>query len=129
MSRSHRIAFAIHVLLSIVSIGSSMMILPRGAESLDAVTDTPPYFVVVAVLILGVLGLITAYGIWQGQRWAVLLTIALRSVDGLLALPGILWAPTPGLKVGASIGVVLNLLVIYFLLRREPEGIGQLASD
>ena len=76
-----------------------------------------PQFVIVLSAILGVAGLVSAYGAWQGQRWGIGLTILVEAVSGLLALPGVLDGPTPFASISALIGVISAIFVIAVMLR------------
>ena len=101
MKRSTRYTTAaiLQALLSLFDIAGALVFLPRGADALNQGGDSPPYVVLMLALIVGVLGLVSAWAVWKYKRWGVILTIVLRVVDGLAALPGILVAPTPFLMV------------------------------
>ena len=58
---------------------------------------------------------------WRNQKWGVILTVVLRAVDGVSALPGILFAPTVEFKILASMGVLLAVAVIALLLWPKPR--------
>ncbi len=95
--------------------------MPRGAVVTDQAGDSPPYVVLVLTIILGAVGIVAAYGVWRAQRWGVILTIILRVVDSLSALPGLL-SPNVGLQLLALTGITLSALVIFLLLRRDTTG-------
>jgi uncharacterized membrane protein (DUF2068 family) len=71
-----------------------------------------PPFVTYLGVVLGVLGLIGAAGLWMLKRWALWLTIVVSVLNILLAAPGLAFAPTPTLRALATIGVVGFALVI-----------------
>ncbi|RME48966.1 MAG: hypothetical protein D6791_02005, partial [Chloroflexi bacterium] len=77
-----------------------------------------PQVVLVVVALLGVAGLVSAYGAWQGQKWGVWLTIVVEAVNGILALPGVLVGPSTFARTSAIASVLIALLVIVALLRR-----------
>jgi uncharacterized membrane protein (DUF2068 family) len=116
-SKSFQVAAGLQLFLSLGAVVMALPMLPRGAEALNQATDAPPYFIVVLTLIVGALGIVSSYGVWRMQKWGVILTLLLRIVDGLAALPGVLFAPTMVLQVTAGIGVVLSIVVIVLLLR------------
>ena len=120
-TRNYTFAAILQFLVSRGAIGLGLIDLPRGAADLDVISNSPPYFVMVITTLIGALGLISAYGVWRSQRWGVILTIVLRAVDGLLALPGIFWAPTASLSVMATIGVIVSVAIIVLLLRSSPR--------
>ena len=70
---------------------------------------------------MGLLGRVSAYGVWRNQKWGVILTIVLRAVHGVSAIHGILFAPTVELKILASMGVLLAVVVIGLLLWPKPK--------
>ncbi len=76
----------------------------------------------VVALVLGILTLGAAIGLWRGARWARPAAIATRAVDGLLALPGVF---VGGLGAGllAGVAVLLSAAAIVVLVRMK----GQLA--
>ena len=50
------------------------------------------------------------------QQWGVILTIVIQAIEGLMALPGIIFAPTVTFKILASTGVLIAVVVIGLLL-------------
>lgn len=85
------------------------------------VEELPPYPVLLGAFALGAIGLVSAYGVWRNQRWGVILTILVRALDGMLAAPGVLFAPTSTLKVMATVGVILSIVIIALLLWPRPR--------
>src|SRR5215211_4762470 len=71
-----------------------------------------PAFVVYLGVVLGVVGLIAAAGLWMLKRWSLWLTIVVSVLNILSAAPGLAFAPTPTLRVLATIGVVGFALVV-----------------
>ncbi len=78
-------------------------------------TEGVPAFVVYLGVVLGVVGLIAAAGLWMLRRWAVWPTIIV-SVLNLLAAPGLTAAPTALLRVLATVGVVGSVLIILLVV-------------
>jgi uncharacterized membrane protein (DUF2068 family) len=83
--------------------------------------EAPPFFVVVLAFAARALGLVSAYGVWRNQKWGVILTILLRALDGLAAVPSIFFAPSTYLWVSAMIGTVVSLVIIVLLLWPKPR--------
>ena len=75
-----------------------------------------PAFVVYLGVVLGVLGLIGAGGLWMLKRWALWLTIVVSVLNILSAAPGLAFAPTPTLRALATVGVVGFALVILLVV-------------
>jgi len=77
----------------------------------------------VVMVILSTIGLISAYGIWQNQKWGKVLAIIVMGLNGLVALPGVIFAPTLLLKLDPASTVVAAIVVIVLLLRRPEEAV------
>ena len=77
----------------------------------------------VLIVILCSIGLIAAYGIWQNQKWGKVLAIIVMGLNGLLSLPGIIFAPTLLLKLDPASTVIVAIVVIVLLLRRPKEAV------
>jgi uncharacterized membrane protein (DUF2068 family) len=80
----------------------------------EAVEATPPIVEIVS-LVLGIVGLVAAVGLWMMKRWGLWLTIVVSVLNILLnglglfvVLSGALWA---ALAVGA-IGFVITLVLV-----------------
>jgi uncharacterized membrane protein (DUF2068 family) len=101
------------VLLVILSLGNLLSpVMP---------SEGVPTFVVYLGVVLGVLGLIGALGLWMLKRWALWLTIVVSVLNILSAAPGLAFAPTPTLKVLATIGVVGFAVVILLAILPGPR--------
>ncbi|MFN2200181.1 MAG: hypothetical protein ACK2UO_03190 [Caldilineaceae bacterium] len=111
-----RWAVLIHAVNSVFLVVASFPILLNGPDSQSSAIGIPQ-MVIVAAALLGVAGLVSAYGAWQGQRWGIALTIVLEAVNGLLALPGLVFAPTESARISAIAGVVIALFVIFGLMQ------------
>ena len=68
----------------------------------------------VVALAFGALEATEAYGLWRRRRWGEWLTVVATS---LLLIPEV-WALTKGLTVLKLGGLIVNLLVVAYLLRR-----------
>ena len=113
----YKSAVIVHALTSMLSLALAFPGLMGGPQA-QTLMQGVPQFVIVSSALLGVAGLVSAYGAWYGQRWGIGLTIALEALSGLLALPGVLDGPTPFLKLSALLGVLSAIFVIVVLLRR-----------
>ena len=81
-----------------------------------AFSEGVPAVVVYGGAVLGILGLVAAYGLWTLKRWSVWLTIILSVLNLLSAAPGIAFAPTTLLFVGALVTVVVSALIIVLVV-------------
>jgi hypothetical protein len=113
--KTYTIAAMIQFAVSLIAVVETLIALPQGAAALDSV-EGPGYVFTISGLILGLAGLFSAFGVWKNQKWGVILTIVIRAIDGLMALPGVLFAPTLQFKMMASLGVLIAAVVIVLLL-------------
>lgn len=116
--KTYTIAAVLQLIVSLLAVLWGARDLMPGATPAE---DLPPYPVLLAAFAFGAIGLVSAYGVWQNQRWGVILTILVRALDGLLAAPGVLFAPTPTMKFMASTGVLLSIVIIALLLWPRPR--------
>ena len=114
----YKTAVILHTIIAIVGTIASFPALLNGPSN-QGVGQGVPQVVLILVALLGVAGLISAYGAWQGQKWGIWLTIVIRASDGLAALPGILFAPTLFAQLAAVISILVAIFVIFVLLRRR----------
>ena len=106
------------ILFAILSIFNVIFFLP-GVLDPNLTEGIPPFVIVLAAMV-GAVGLVAAWGAWQGQKWGIWLTIALCVVNGLSALPGVLGAPNNIARVSAIISVAVSIFVIVVLLLYRP---------
>jgi hypothetical protein len=66
--------------------------------------------------VLGVLGLVAVAGLWMLKRWSMWLAIVLSVLGILSAAPGLTAAPTPLLRLLATVGVVGSALIILLVV-------------
>jgi len=86
--------------------------LPLGIDKVTTADNTPPYSVILIALVLAVLRIVSASGVWQGKRWGIVVAVIANAVDALAAVPGILFAPTQELWISALASVVVGIVVI-----------------
>jgi hypothetical protein len=89
------VAVVLLVLLSLVNVVSPL--LP---------SEGIPASVIYLGVVLGVLGLIGAAGLWMLKRWGLWITIIVAVLNILSAAPGLVFAPSATLFVFALITVV-----------------------
>jgi uncharacterized membrane protein YccC len=115
-STALKTAAVLSFLLSAFSIILGLPLIAQGYEAVVQGGATPPYFVLMLAVILGVVGIVAAYGCWKQMRWGVILTIIVNLLNGLSAAPGILFAPTTQFFVSASVTVALSIVIIVLCL-------------
>jgi hypothetical protein len=113
----YKTAVIVHALSSLAGILFALPALLQGPDAAGIAQGVPQVVLVLSALI-GVAGLVSAYGAWQGQKWGIWLTIVVQAVNGLSALPGVLFAPTSAGRISATAGVVIAIFVIVVMLLR-----------
>jgi uncharacterized membrane protein (DUF2068 family) len=100
------------ILLGLLSLANlfAPLILPAEAGS-----------IIYLVIVLGVLGLVAAAGLWMLKRWALWLTIGISVLNILAAAPGLVFAPELMGRVLATIGVVGFAVVIVLAVLPESR--------
>mgnify|MGYP001023454243 FL=1 len=115
------IAAILNALFCLYSIVWSVPLLVQGASAIEPGVNAPPFAVVVLAIILGVAGLVASWGLWLNQKWAKVLTIVVQALGGMSALPGVIFASDPGLRMSAIAGVAFPVVIIVLLLWRAPQ--------
>lgn len=118
LSRSKAAAAIINAVISAIGLVVSIAPLSLGADGANADSNNPPFAVLVVGVVLGVLGLMGSFGIWRGDRWGIILTVAVRGLDGVSSLFGV-FADDLSLQLLAILSVVAAAAVIFLLLRRD----------
>ena len=113
--KTYTVAAILQALISLIAVVFAIPLVFQGAAAVDQAGDQPPYFIIVLAFSLGLLGIVSAYGVWRNQKWGVVLTIVLRAVDSLSALPG-LTVPVLELRILASVGIAISIAIIVLLL-------------
>jgi hypothetical protein len=101
------VAAVLLALLSVLNLVSTVI---------PAFSSGVPAVVVYGSAVLGLLGLVAAYGLWSLNKWGVWLTIILSVLNILSAAPGIVFAPTTMLFVGAIVTIVGYALIIVLVV-------------
>ena len=101
------VAAVLLALLSVLNLVSTVI---------PAFSSGVPAVVVYGSAVLGLLGLVAAYGLWSLNKWGVWLTIILSVLNISSAAPGIVFAPTTMLFVGAIVTIVGYALIIVLVV-------------
>ena len=89
-------------------------------------TEVTPMFVLYSGIVLGVVGLVAAVGLWMMKTWSLWLTIVVCVVNILFNVSGLVMVLPGGLKVLIAlqtIGFVLTLVLVVL-----PSTRGALAA-
>ncbi len=123
-TRRHAIAAVLNVAISIFGVIFALPVMQGGAANSDQV----PFPVIIFGFALSLLGLVSSYGVWRRQRWGVVLTIVINALSFISGAPGILFGPTTFLVVGSIVGCIVNVVIIYLLLRPARAEAGAVAG-
>ena len=104
------VAAILLVLLSLFDFPWPWMLLFPGAEQ-------PPAFVIYTGLVLGIVGLVVAVGLWMMKAWSYLATIIVCVLSLFSGAPGIVFGPTTGIRVLNAVLEVVALLIIVLVMR------------
>ncbi len=72
-------------------------------------------------LVMFTIGLVSAVGIWQNQRWGKIAAIVVLTLNALMALPGVLFTTTSVERLEPIIAVLVAIAVVVLLLRPAPQ--------
>lgn len=114
----YRIAVILHAAFALFTLVLVFPILVGDPDAAGVFSGIPREVMVLGGLLAAV-GLVSAYGAWRFQKWGIWLTIIVRAVDGLSALPGLLFAPSEPARLSAIATVILGIFVIAVLLQRH----------
>ena len=124
--RRPRAYTAAAVLLVLYALTQACFTIPQLAGGADptarmiAGRPGPPYVLVVVGMILPVLAVIAAAGIWRVQKWGVVAGIVVAALAALNALPGLIFAPLPVRLLGV-LALAWMAAIIVLLLRAAPR--------
>lgn len=74
-----------------------------------------PAAVVYGDVVLGVVGLIAAFGLWQLKRWGLVLSLIVLALNIVSAAPGVVSAPNVELHIVTAVYMLLSVLGIVLL--------------
>jgi hypothetical protein len=96
------------ILMALISLAGLPGPLVPGSEEVPAV-------VIYGGIVLGIVGLVAAVGLWMLKNWSFWLTIVVSVLNILSAAPGVAFAPG-AVKIFALIGVVVPALIIALVV-------------
>jgi len=107
-----KILVAIVVIGSILPIMAGIMILSGGAFETYLVLELLTGIIATYYVLVGVIGLVLAWGLWIGKGWAWILAVIVH-VIGIIT--GLVTLPT------GIAGVVMDGIVVYLLMRPDTR--------
>jgi uncharacterized membrane protein len=104
------VAAILLVLLSLFNFPWPWMLLFPGLE------EEPPAFIIYSGIVLGIVGLVVAVGLWMMKAWSYWATIVVCVLNFLLGAPGVVFAPTAAMRVFIAVLEVVTVLIIVLVV-------------
>lgn len=104
------IAAILLVLLSLFNFPWPWMLLFPGLE------EEPPAFIIYSGIVVGIVGIVVAGGLWMMKKWSFWATIVVCVLNFLLGAPGVVFAPTAPLRVFIAVLEVVAVLIIVLVV-------------
>jgi hypothetical protein len=104
------VAAILLALLSLFNFPWLWMLLFPGLE------EEPPAFIIYSGIVLGIVGLVVAVGLWMMKKWSFWATIVVCVLNFLLGAPGVVFAPTAPLRAVIAVLEVVTVLIIVLVV-------------
>ena len=129
MIRSRNLVVVLLICLAVFDLIPAIQNLSYGSAGApawvgDGAVDGPPFWASLMFIALSVATLFGAYGLWIGQKWGKIVTLATRAPLLLFALGDLLGAISFSayfLALLGSLYVIASIVVVYLVLRRQPK--------
>ena len=72
----------------------------------------PPVAVKVLSVMMGLLGLLAAYGLWNRKRWGMIVAIVVSALNALSGVPGLFVQPNLPATLAAAVGIAISVFII-----------------
>ena len=105
------VAAILLALLSLMSFPSPWLILFPGVEE-----QPPAAFVVYSGIVVGIVGLVVAVGLWMMKAWSYRATIIVCVLNLVAGAPGVVVGATVGVRVLNAVLEVVALLIIVLVV-------------
>jgi uncharacterized membrane protein (DUF2068 family) len=79
--------------------------------------EDPPAFIYYSGIVLGIVGLLVAVGLWTMKKWSYWATIIVCVLNFLTGVPGVFLGPTAGIQVLSAVLAVVAVLIIVLVVR------------
>ncbi len=103
------------ILLALLSVMIDLSF-PLWADAIPRDDGGAPAFVFYLTVVVGVVGLIGAAGLWMLRRWGIWLAIVVSALNILDAASGVVGAPNMALRVAAAVIVVVFAFIIVLVV-------------
>src|SRR5215207_3878696 len=103
------VAAVLLVLLSLFGFPWPWLLLFPGAED-------PPAFIYYSGIVLGIVGLLVAFGLWTLRTWSLWATIIVAVLNLLTGAPGIVLGPNAGIRVTSAVLAIVTVLIIVLVV-------------
>ncbi len=104
------VAAILLVLLSLFDFPVPWLLLFPGVE------QDPPAFVIYSGIVLGIVGLAIAVGLWMMKKWSLWATIVVCVLNFLLGAPGVVMAPAAAIRATVAVLEVVSVLIIVLVV-------------
>ena len=78
--------------------------------------EEPPAFVIYSGLVIGILSLVVAVGLWLMKPWSLWATIVVCVLNVLSGVPGVILGPTAGIRVTCVVLVLAAVLAMVLVV-------------
>lgn len=89
--------------------------------TLGMIPEEAPSFILPISVGTSVLGLVGAYFVWRGAKWAAWVLVGLNALNALAAAPAPFAAPDAASKVLGTIGFFASVAICVLLLKRSSR--------
>jgi hypothetical protein len=77
--------------------------------------EEPPAFVIYSGLVVGIVGLVVAVGLWTTQPWSLWAAIVVAALNFIFGVPGVIMGPTTGIQAVVVASEVVAVLIIVLV--------------
>ncbi len=103
------VAAILLVLLSLEDLPFPWLLLFPGVEQ-------PPAFIIYSGIVLAIVGLAAAVGLWMLKKWSYWATIVICALNFLLGAPGVVLGPTAAVRANVLITEVVAAGIIVLVV-------------